>query len=387
MWLTEEDISVRQAIQVYCETEDHCFTASFVDSVKRLLATAAYIRGHEFDRQNDFINCETGELHFVDGRWELRPFEKRSYRTTQIPVQYDPEARCPRFQKFLDEIFEGETDHLERKKILLEMIGYSLLSSTKFEKFIVLIGSGANGKSVVLNVLQALLGSQQVSGVRLSQFSNPFQLGHLHRKLGNIVSELPEGAVLQDAEIKKIVSGELVTAEHKNKDPFDFRPYATCWLATNHLPHCRDHSQALFRRAIVLSFNRTFKGDEIDHQLSEKLLDELPGIFYLATEAIARVLTSNRFTRCPSSDKALMAWRLESDHVMQYFQERCKKEKGASTRFAVLYGDYKGHWAPGSGIRNICGRNNFIKHLKGQGIPYKKTNKGEVLRGYSLKRP
>ena len=80
-----------------------------------------------------------------------------------------------------------------------------------------------------------------------------------------------------------------MTAEHKNKDPFDFSPFATLWMATNHMPHCRDHSNAIYRRAEVLSFNREFKGDKADTDLSNKLIKELPGIFKMATDAIAGV--------------------------------------------------------------------------------------------------
>ena len=59
-------------------------------------------------------------------------------------------------------------------------------------------------------------------------------------KLANLVTEIAEGAVMADAELKAITSGELTTAEHKNKDPFDFQPFSTCWFGTNHMPHTRD---------------------------------------------------------------------------------------------------------------------------------------------------
>ena len=91
-------------------------------------------------------------------------------------------------------MFEGEPDKEERKTLLLEMMGYSLIQSTDYEKFMILTGVGANGKSVVLNILIAMLGQRQVSGVRPTQLDNKFQVAHLHGKLANVVTELPEGA-------------------------------------------------------------------------------------------------------------------------------------------------------------------------------------------------
>jgi phage/plasmid-associated DNA primase len=131
---------------------------------------------------------------------------------------------------------------------------------------------------VLLSVLAALLGQHNVAAVQPSQFDNRFQRAHLHGKLANIVTEIAEGAELADAALKAIVSGELTTAEHKHKPPFDFQPFATCWFGTNHMPHSRDFSDALFRRAIVLTFNRKFYGTDRDEGLKEKLFAELPGI-------------------------------------------------------------------------------------------------------------
>jgi len=91
-----------------------------------------------------------------------------------------------------------------------------------------LIGPGANGKSVLLAVLEGLLGAENVAGVQPANFDNRFQRAHLHQKLANIVTELRQGEVIADAELKAITSGEPATVEHKHKDPFVMRPFATC---------------------------------------------------------------------------------------------------------------------------------------------------------------
>lgn len=90
--------------------------------------------------------------------------------------------------------------------------------------------------------------AQNVCAVQPSQFENRFQRAHLAGKLANLIPEIAEGAEIADAELKAITSGELMTAEYKFVAPFDFRPFCTCWFGTNHMPHTRDFSEALFRR-------------------------------------------------------------------------------------------------------------------------------------------
>ena len=134
-----------------------------------------------------------------------------------------------------------------------------------------LIGNGANGKSVLLSVIEALCGRTNVAGVQPSKFESTFERAHLHNKLANIVSELSEGEKLADAGLKSITSGEPVTVAHKYKDPFVLRPYSTCWFGTNHMPRTSDFSDALFRRAVIITFNRTFQQNEQNTNLLQPL--------------------------------------------------------------------------------------------------------------------
>ena len=120
------------------------------------------------------------------------------------------------------------------------------------------------------------------------------------------------------------MSGELTTAEHKHKPPFDFYPYATCWFGTNHMPHTRDFSNALFRRAIIIPFNKTFQEDEQDKHLKDRLKGELPGILNYALDGIAGVFERGAFRKPTSCENAKAEWRIESDQVAQFSQDMCK---------------------------------------------------------------
>lgn len=360
VWKRTDDRAVKQRIHEKCEKE--IASQNTVNSILELCKTEVFKEDETQDIERRFINCINGELHWSKNAWELRPHDRAHFSTAQIPVAYDPEAIAPRFEQFLTEVFRDDPDLEEKSIIVCEALGYSLLSTCEFEKFFLLIGNGANGKSVLLRLLEDLAGHGNVAAVQPSQFDNKFQRAHLHCKLVNLVSEIAEGAEIADAQLKAIVSGELTTVEHKMQKPFDFRPYCTCWFGTNHLPHTRDFSAALFRRAIVLTFNRTFAPDEQDQRLRDRLGDELPGVLNLALEGMAGVFERGTFTGAPSVEAAKDAWKLEADQVAQFAEECCKFERASQTASADLYRAYSS-WSEEAGIRRTLNRKNFTSRV------------------------
>ncbi len=361
VWYAADDLEIKQIIQ-QLEAKSTHLTGDFVGGVLALMRNELYMPEHEFDRDQRAINCLNGELHWTGSEFELRPHQRKNYRTTQIPVEYDPKAQAPRFIGFLEEVFRDDPDREDKMVLVCEVIGYSLLSTCEFEKFILLIGPGANGKSALMNMLAGLVGPKNTSAVQPSQFEQKFQRAHLHGKLVNLVTEIAEGAEIADAQLKAIVSGELTTAEHKMKSPFDFYPICTCWFGTNHMPHTRDFSNAMFRRAIILTFNRTFGEKEQDKKLKDKLRAELPGILNLGLEAMAGVFERNDFTIPPSCEAAKAEWRLEADQVAQFVEDCCVVAHGHKVTSGDMYRAYL-NWANEVGIRKTLGRKGFTVRM------------------------
>jgi len=230
VWTEQDDRAIKQAVQSRLDDEFLIdVTCSLVNGVTDVLKSDIYRPEHKFNRGNpETVNCLSGEIELHQGRWTLRPHCRENYRTTQIPVAYDPKADAPLFRAFLAQVFRDDPDRDDKTRAVLELMGYTLMSHARHEKFIMLIGPGANGKSVLLAVLEGLLGAENVAGVQPANFDNRFQRAHLHQKLANIVTELRQGEVIADAELKAITSGEPATVEHKHKDPFVMRPFATC---------------------------------------------------------------------------------------------------------------------------------------------------------------
>jgi putative DNA primase/helicase len=385
VWTEQHDRAIKKAVQARLQDEVIIdVSASRVNGVTDVLKTQIFCSEHEFNRGSpESVNCLNGEIELRAGRWLLRRHCREHFRTTQIPVEYDSSAEAPMFTGFLQEVFRDDPDRDDKAAAVLELMGYTLMSHARHEKFIMLIGPGANGKSVLLAVLEALLGSENVAGVQPANFNNSFQRAHLHQKLANIVTELKQGEVIADAELKAITSGEPATVEHKFKNPFVMRPFATCWFGTNHMPHTRDFSEALFRRATILQFNRVFAKSEQDPHLKDKLKSELQGILTVCLNAYARAL-ANGFTEPQSSAGAKEEWRLEADQVAQFVDDACHRAPDAKTTARVVFLAYE-TWALNNGIQKTMSQKGLRDRLTRLGFGSVRDSTARYVTGLRVK--
>ena len=275
--------------------------------------------------------------------------------------------------------FENDDDAADKIAALFEMVGYSLFRKLLFERFVILIGDGANGKSIILDVVKAIIGSRNVAAVQPSQLDNEFQRAHLHGKLINVVTEMAEGQCLPDAAIKSLVSGETATVAHKHKTPFEMQPRVKFCFSTNHMPHTRDLSQGIFRRALIIVFNRSFFGKDADPNLRTRLMSEIPGIISHSIKAYQTVLIKNGFTNPASSDQAKNEWRLDADQVGRCIDELCEPHIDGFITTEEFYGRYK-YWTKDSGIMRPLTSRTVRSRLTKLGVREARTSQ---IRGFS----
>lgn len=367
VWKQQDDRLVKQRVQRTIEGEGLPVNSTLVNGVTEVLKTEIFRAEHRFNLGHvETINALNGQIVPDGSGWKLEPHCREHYRTTQIPVAFDPAAQAPRWDQFLDEVFRDDDDRADKRVALMEMMGYTLMSHARHELFALMIGVGGNGKSVVLSILEALCGPDNVAGVQPSNFDRSFQRAHLDQKLANIVTEIKQGEVIADAELKGIVSGEKSTVEHKFQDPFDMHPFATCWFGTNHMPHTRDFSDALFRRAVIFSFNRVFTDADKDPHLKDTLQAELPGILNMALASYRRASMSG-FTKPASSEEAKLKWRLEADQVAMFVEDRCTRQIGGMEVVSDLFSSYK-EWANANGVKQTVTLKSFRDRLTNLGF-------------------
>jgi len=245
--------------------------------------------------------------------------------------------------------FENDS---ERMKLIGEMLGYCLTPSCKFHKSFMLVGEGSNGKSVLLDIMDYIWGSKNISDVDICELDKPFARVSLFGKLINKSSEI-EGNLKTTSFFKKIVSGDMLDGEFKNKDRFSFPSTTKLIFAMNSLPVTKDKSDGLYRRLCIIPFNKQFKGDEIDIDLSEKLKSEADGIFFFALQGLKRLHKQKKFTESVEVNNKLEEYKLDSNPVKQYMEEKyiVVEDESKGIKSGDLYESYI-VW---------CGDNGFMK--------------------------
>jgi putative DNA primase/helicase len=370
IWLPCDDKVVEGAIVKQFEIlqRHRQLTGGSLTSVLKILKALEEVQRPDdiFSQNLQTICCENGELYFDGKKWILQPHVRENFRQSLVPVHYDPSATSPRFESYLNEIFEADIDRNEKITCTKQLLGYSLTTDCRFERYALLNGEGRNGKGVLLSVLCSLVGKDNYAAVDPGQFDNRFQRSSLRGKLVNVVTELSEGHQINDGSLKAFVSGEPMQAEEKHKAPFSFCPYAKHWFATNHLPYTRDTSKAFFSRPIVLSFNQSFEGTRCDPNLRSKLEKELPGILLLALDGLASLHMDNQFTEPQSSIAAKEAWNQDVDQVALFISERCIRGD-YSVPVSEVFNSYES-WAHQAGMDKKLSKNMFSRRIKRYGV-------------------
>ena len=207
------------------------------------------------------INLLNGRLEWATDT--LQPHTPRRVYRHSIPVSYDPQATCPTFDHYLETTLDEDVIPLAD-----EIIGHLLIPDTRYEKAVMLTGDGENGKSVFIDTLTALLGSQHVSNVALQDLEeNRFRVAELFGKLGNFFADLDPRALKSTSLFKALVTGDEIEAERKFTDPFKFRNVARLVFSANKLPDSSDRTHAFYRRWHVIPFTRTFTDETRDPDL------------------------------------------------------------------------------------------------------------------------
>lgn len=329
----------------------------------------------QLDQHPWFLNCLNGTIDLQTG--QLRPHQREDFLTKVLPITYNAHATAPRWEAFLDQIMNHDaelTDFVQRA------IGYSLTGDTREQVFFVLHGRGANGKSVVLDTLLALL-SDYGRRVAFETFITQPYGGSVRMNLATIAgarlitaSESEENQKLAESLLKDITGGEKQEARWLYHDPFEFRPTAKIWLATNHRPQIRGSDHAIWRRVRLIPFTITIPEEQQDRTLPQKLREELPGILAWAVRGCLRWQQDGLPT--PAAVRAATkAYREESDIIGPFIAERCVLDATVTALSGDLYRAYV-NWCEENRERPLTQRT-FGARLSERGLDSRKTTGGK----------
>jgi putative DNA primase/helicase len=349
----------------------------FGEQLHKQFLVGAYLAPPAPSREVVRVNLQNGTFEVGTERQLLRPPERADFITHQLPFAYLPDATAPHWQAFLSRVLPDESSQL----VLAEYLGYLFVhpAKLKLEKVLLLYGSGANGKSVFFEVVSSLLGPENVSNYSLGSLTgNPaYCRAHLATKLVNYASEL-HGQLEADT-FKLLASGEPIEARLPYGQPFILTDYAKLIFNCNELPTEVEHTNAFFRRFLIVPFPVTIPEAEQDKTLAARIIsEELAGVFNWVLAGLARLLQNRRFTDCEAARQQVDIFRRQSDSVLMFLEECSYKPSTTAWHpTSMVYQEYRGYCIEG-GYRPVA-RLKFTARLRTAGIEEVRRNTGRGL--------
>ena len=312
---------------------------------------------YDIDARKDLLNL--ANCMFSLNTFEALPHDYKYFSTVQSEVPYQAEAKCPMFEKAINAMMANDQ---AKVAVIQELFGYLMTTETRVQKAFFLLGDGANGKSVLLEIITNLIGLKNVSHLSLHDIGRDFARWGLVGKTVNIAAENEVAKRGFDTQaFKQIVSGDRIPINRKYHDVFSYAPVCKLVFAVNSLPQTSDMSHGLFRRMFIIPFTERFDGDKADKNLLDKLLTELPGILNWALEGLKRLRSNNfEFTKSVEVENSLEQFKDSQTPVREFVKEKIVvSEEGRRVLRNDIISSYK-EWCVANGLPK-CAEINSIK--------------------------
>jgi len=326
---------LRRAADIEDESEQkravqHALSSQQEPRLRAILALAA--TEPEFALAADALNSEPYLLACSNGTLDLRTGALRRHDPSDLislgtEVFFHGDAACPRWRRFLDEVFDGDEELVSFVK---RAVGYSLTGDIREHALFICHGSGCNGKTTFHETINRVLGNLAKTASFDSFLRSRGDRGarndiaRLHRARLVAAAESGAGRRLDEAMVKMLTGGDTVTARFLYGEHFEFRPEFKLWLFTNHVPRVEGDDEAIWRRLRLVPFDVSFQGRE-DRNLDETLTEELPGILAWAVEGCLEWQESG-LGLPPAVARATAEYRESEDILGAFLAERCVLE-------------------------------------------------------------
>ena len=313
----------------------------------------------------------------------FRDSRQEDFLTLQLGSEHNADADCPRWERFLREIFNNDEEMID---FIQRIAGYSLTGAISEQAVFILYGFGKNGKTVFLNTLGALLGDyagtasfKTFDADKQNEQSN--DLAMLKGKRFVSMSESAADRRLNEPLIKQVTGGDKITCRFLRKEFFSYTPQFKLFLATNHKPVITQSDFGIWRRIVLITFEQNFDGRE-ESGLEEQLISELPGILNWAIEGLKKWNSEGLKNRPQAVIEATNKYRQDSDTVGQWLECNMTQHPNSEIKSSEAYNDYR-NWAVENGHYPL-GNKTFKSSLEERGFYINKTNKANFWRGFGF---
>lgn len=370
-YIAGSDIEQKQKsalLQYYCKLADK----NFRDKILKDSMSINPISSSMFDKHKYLFNCQNGTYDFE--KHIFKDFDKNDYLTDISNVVYDPNAQCPRFEQYLNEVFEDDKTKID---YLLKMSAYCLTGDTSRECFFVLYGDKTrNGKGTFVGTFTHLAGTYSQTLNQASITKKNINNGGSNAspdiaKLKNCriasVSELEDGMVLNVSLMKTFTGGDTQTARFLHKEEFEFIPQFKIIINTNVLPKMSDDSIFRSDRIHLLCFDRHFEPNERDLHLKDKLKTEISGIFNMIVKYYDK-LQEEGFILPESTKKTIEQYQLNSNNILLFIKENMFESPTSYEKASDVFDKYT-KWCEECGYKAM-GKKTFREKFERQGAEY-----------------
>lgn len=334
------------------------------------------------DAQPWLFACANGTIDLRTG--ELTEAQRAHLITKCSPIDFDPLATAPTFDRFLAEV----QPNAEVRAYLARLLGYALVGVVREHVLGVLWGVGANGKSVAVDVWTHVMGDHAKPGPSSLICANGQHEPHptdVASCVGSrlvIVHETKRGASFDASKVKLLTGGDKLTARHMRQDFFAFAPTHTLLMLSNYKPEADATDAALWRRVQLVHFGVVIPEERRDPELAARIREhESAGVL---AWLVRGALEWQRVGLSPPAvvKKQTEEYRAAEDVIGAFLEERTVKLAGASTKAATLYAAFTA-WCQANGTRPVRG-NDFFAELAGRGYTKRRTATARVYDGIGL---
>ena len=360
------------------ELEKHSKKSAAKGRLKAMIELARWLPGicvpvGIMDSDPWLLNCQNGTLDLRTG--ELRCHDPSDLITKILPVNYEPDAACPVWEAIIAKIMGGDQEKID---FLKRVFGYSLTGLITEQCLFVFYGSGANGKSTILEIFRELLAGYAMhttTASLLGSSGSPIRndLARLNGSRLVSAAEVGMGKKLDEALVKQLTGGDQVTARFLYREYFEYKPEFKLFIAANHKPEIQGVDHGIWRRIHLIPFDFTIPADEIDRDLPNKLRAELSGILTWAVQG-CQDWQENGLNVPDSISNATAAYRAEMDIIAEFLTDYCTLQANEKTPLGILYAAYT-EWADNA-CQDAVGKKKFGDLMRQKG--YKQSKSGGV---------
>jgi putative DNA primase/helicase len=255
---------------------------------------------------------------------ELIPGSPEHIITNRINWDYNPNA----YNELADGVLNKISCHdCEIRALLEELIGYCFYRRNELGKAFILTGEKNNGKSTYIDMIETLLGEENISSLDLKELPERFKTAEVFGKLANLGDDIGDEFIPNTGIFKKLVTGDGITGEKKAQDPFKFHSFAKLLFSANNIPRMGKgkDSAALVRRLVIIPFDARFDVNDPDYKPYIKYeLRKQPTMEYLiliGLEGLKRILKNNKFTTSSKVQKSLEEYEEINNPILGFFKE------------------------------------------------------------------